>query len=289
MNYMKWTVYSIIVAFATYWLANLLLWYPWSYSATLGMILMFLAITPIWFYSIYNCLKRHNGEKPIRKAIYTSFIFSLITIVSDYAFYGIIRDAMTELYHPTTLYGYAFLMALPFIEIKLYKRKLKRKTEIKNKEFFGFSLLGLISLLAITFIVIYDIRISKPTFQFITLIIASLFVFNLVLWISLGTHKFISNINRIALLSFLCVIIGMLIGKSGANLGLKWWIYYPAPVFLNVLLPPIILKMNKKQLVSYLILIILSAPFIHFIFSFFVNWTEYMPFMEIPYYKTLLN
>lgn len=286
---LKWTAYSIIVAFATYWFVNLLLWYPWSYNATLGMTLMFVAITPIWFYSIYNCLRRHNGERLIYIAIYTSLIFSLVAIILDYVFYGIIRDAMTDLYHPTTLYGYAFLIALPFIEIKLFKRKLNHKKEIKNNEFIGFGLLGLISLLAITSIVIYDLRLSHPTFQFITLIFASLFIFNLVVWISLGTKKFINNINRITLLSFLCVIIGILIGKYGADFGLKWWIFYPVPVLLNVLLPPIILKMNKKQLLSFMILIILSGPFIHLIFSFFFNWTEYMPFMEIPYYKTLLN
>ncbi len=285
----RWTTYTFIAAFATYWFGNLLLWYPWSYSALLGMTLMFVAITPIWIYSIYDCLKRYHGERLIRGAVYTALIFSFVAIVSDYVFFGIIRDAMTELYHLTTLYGYAFLIALPFVEIYLFKKRLQQKIALKNNDFVKFGLLGVASFLAIIFIIEFNLTLSEGTFKFLTLILASLILFHLVIWIVLGSHDFKGKLKQIILLSILCVIIGMLIGKYGASFGLKWWIYYSIPMLMSVLLPPIILRMNKKQVMVYLLLSFLSAPFMHFIFSFFFNWTEYMPFLEIPYFKTILD
>lgn len=125
--------------------------------------------------------------------------------------------------------------------------------------------------------------------HFPIMILASLILFFIVIWIVLGTKEFKQNLRLIILLSFICVILGMLFGKFGANWGLKWWIYYPIPMLANVFLPPIFLKMKKKQVVIYLLLSFLSAPFIHFIFSFFFNWTEYMPFIKIPYIGTFLS
>jgi hypothetical protein len=94
---------------------------------------MFIAITPIWIYAIYKCLIRYRGRKFIHGAIYTSLIFSSVAIVLDYIFYGVIRDAMSELYHPTTLYGYAFLIVLPFIEFQILKKRPVKKNRIDNK------------------------------------------------------------------------------------------------------------------------------------------------------------
>jgi hypothetical protein len=47
--------------------------------------------------------------------------------------------------------------------------------------------------------------------------------------------------------------------------------------------------MKNRQIFIYLLLSMSSAPFIHVTFSFLFNWTEYMPFWKIPYFKTLLN
>lgn len=74
---------------------------------------------------------------------------------------------------------------------------------------------------------------------------------------------------------------GMLFGKYGANWGLKWWIYYTIPMLMNVLLPPVILQMNKGRTFLYLLLSAFSAPLIHMFFSVGFGWTEYMPFWKI--------
>lgn len=132
-------------------------------------------------------------------------------------------------------------------------------------------------------------QINSTAWHFPIMIFASFILFYFVIWTVLGTQKFRQNFRSIFLLSFLCVVIGMLFGKYGANWGLKWWIYYPVPMLMNVFLPPTILKMNTKRTVTYLVLSFLSAPFIHAFFSFFFNWTEYMPFWKIPYIGTLIN
>ena len=220
---------------------------------------------------------------------YTALIFSFVAVVLDYVFYGIIRGAIAQLYHATTLYGYAFLFVLPFIEIQVFKKRLKPHVDLNNHDFVKYALGGLVSLAVITSIVIFDVRLSAPTFKFVTMILASLIIFLLVIWFVLDSKNFKTKIRPLVLLSILCVVIGMLVGKYGANWGFKWWLYYPIPMLMSVSLPPIILKMATKQTMLYLLLSFLSAPFIHFVFSFLFNWKEYLPFLEIPHFKTLLS
>jgi len=103
----------------------------------------------------------------------------------------------------------------------------------------------------------------------------------------IGKLTFLRKFKLVFILSLAVVVVGMLFGKYGAQFGLRWWIYYPVPMLMTVLLPPIILKMNTKRTVLYLLLSFLSAPFIHTLFSFFLGWTEYMPFWKIPYIADL--
>jgi hypothetical protein len=124
--------------------------------------------------------------------------------------------------------------------------------------------------------------------HFTMMVIGSLILFFVVIRVVLGKQKFIRNTYPIILLSVLVVVVGMLFGKYGANYGLKWWIYYPVPMLMNVLLPPFVLKMNLKKTFLYLLLSFLSAPVIHIFFSFFFGWTEYMPFWNVPYLKTMI-
>ena len=117
--------------------------------------------------------------------------------------------------------------------------------------------------------------------HFPIMIFVSFIVFFLVIRMVLGKTEFFNKKGRVLMLSIVVIIIGMLIGKYGANFGLKWWVYYPIPMFMNVLLPPIVLKMNLKKTLLYLGLSILSAPVIHILFSKCLGWTEYMPFWTV--------
>lgn len=128
----------------------------------------------------------------------------------------------------------------------------------------------------------------NTNWHFPVMILASFILFFIVIRIVIGKHEFKSKRNSIVLLSVLIVVGGMLFGKYGANWGLPWWIYYPVPMLMNVLLPPLILKMDTKKIIFYLVLSFLSAPFIHVFFSFFLGWTEYMPFSKVPYIRSLI-
>lgn len=73
-----WLIQTSVVAFTTYWLANLLLWYPWSYDYELGMTLMFMAITPLWIIAVYHCLKGYPGKNSFKGALSISAFFSYL-------------------------------------------------------------------------------------------------------------------------------------------------------------------------------------------------------------------
>ena len=120
------------------------------------------------------------------------------------------------------------------------------------------------------------------------MVLASLLVFWLMLGLLLPRAEFWARQPVIALLAGVVVVLGMVFGKYGAMLGLPWWLYYPIPMLLTVLLPPVVLGLDRRRTAVYLALSFLSAPFIHALFSFFLGWTEYMPFWKIPALSSLL-
>jgi hypothetical protein len=125
--------------------------------------------------------------------------------------------------------------------------------------------------------------------HFPIMILFSILIFFAVLRMVLLKVEFNAKRKSIVLLSLIVVVLGMLMGKYGATYLLPWWIYYPVPMLMNVLLPPLVLKLNTSKTIRYLILSFLSAPFIHFVFSFFLGWNEYMPFWNLPTLKSLIN
>ena len=122
----------------------------------------------------------------------------------------------------------------------------------------------------------------NTSIHFYVMILASFLLFFVVMRLVLGKEEFNTKKRPIIFLSILVIIGGMLFGRYGAQWGLPWWIYYPIPMLMNVILPPVVLKMKAKRIIYYLVLSFLSAPLIHFFFSFFLGWPEYMPFWKIP-------
>jgi hypothetical protein len=82
---------------------------------------------------------------------------------------------------------------------------------------------------------------------------------------------------------------GMLFARYGAQTGLPWTIYYTVPAAATVFLPPLLFRMNWRETGLYLLLSSVSAPAIHAAFSFFLGWTEYMPFLRVPYWRDVLG
>lgn len=124
--------------------------------------------------------------------------------------------------------------------------------------------------------------------HFYIMILFSLVIFFGIIRLIMSKQEFSGNRNKIITLGLIVVVIGMLLGKYGAILQLPWWIYYPVPMLMTVLLPPYVLKLNSRKTIVYLLLSFLSAPFIHFTFSFFLGWKEYMPFWNIPSLSSFL-
>ncbi len=156
----KWLIYNLTVAFSLYWAGNLILWFPWSMNANLGIGLMLTVMPLLWGFGIYHCLIRYNGQKILTGVIYNSIIVLIIAIVADYLFFGLIRGAMNDLYQPTTFYGYGFLVTMPFLELLFFKKRITRKRRsITAKDFISVGAIGLISLLILIAIIKFDIII----------------------------------------------------------------------------------------------------------------------------------
>ena len=156
----NWIIYTFTIAFSYYWTANLLLWFPWSIDPYLGIALMLTIAPVLWGFGVYAALIRYQGEKLIKGAILTSMILVSFAVILDYIFFGLIRGAIKELYHPTTFYGYGFLFSLPYIEILVLKNLIIRKRRgIEMMDYIRVSLLGIISLLILILIIKFDLKV----------------------------------------------------------------------------------------------------------------------------------
>jgi len=157
---LKWLLLNLTVSFSFYWIGNLILWFPWSINPNLGITLM-LTVTPLlWGIGIYYCLIRYPGDKLIKGAIINSLILLINAVIEDYIFFGLIRKATHDLYQPTTFYGYAFLMTIPFIEIIIFKNLIiRQKRQIKANNFSLFGILGAVCLVILIVIIRLDIKI----------------------------------------------------------------------------------------------------------------------------------
>jgi hypothetical protein len=156
----KWLLFNLTVAFSLYWTGNLLLWFPWSINANLGIGLMLTIMPFLWGIGIYYCLISYTGKKILTGAIINSTIMLVSAVVSDYIFFGLIRGAMVDLYQPTTFYGYGFLILMPFLELLIFKKLInKKRYPLTARSFISSGAIGLFSLLLLTAIIKFEIKI----------------------------------------------------------------------------------------------------------------------------------
>lgn len=156
----KWLLYNLTVAFSIYWAGNLILWFPWSINANLGIGLMLTIMPLLWGIGIFHCLIRYKGQKILTGVIINSIIVLIIAIVADYIFFGLIRGALEDLYKPTTFYGYGLLATMPFLELLFLKKIIIRKRRsITANDFITVGVIGLSSLLILIAIITLNIKI----------------------------------------------------------------------------------------------------------------------------------
>lgn len=118
--------------------------------------------------------------------------------------------------------------------------------------------------------------------RFAAFIVVALVVFVGILKVVLRSRDQQPAFSRVAWVASIVVVGGMIFAKVGQNVGLPWWIYYTVPMLLTLFLPTVSFKMNAREVVMYLVLAFLSSPLIHTVFSFFLGWKEYMPFLPVP-------
>ncbi|OQY76058.1 MAG: hypothetical protein B6D44_00245 [Ignavibacteriales bacterium UTCHB2] len=144
----KWLLYNLTICFALYWTGNIILWYPWSLNAKLGIAMMLTIMPLLWGFGIYMCLIRYNGRNILVGSALTSSIMLINAVIFDFIFFGLIRGAFNDLYKPATFYGYAFIVLLPFIVLLFFrKRILRKKQNISIKDFVISGIIALTSLI----------------------------------------------------------------------------------------------------------------------------------------------
>lgn len=120
-----------------------------------------------------------------------------------------------------------------------------------------------------------------PPLHFIVFIAVSVFAFIVVLRWSLRKRSARPSRQVLAGVALIVVVVGMCFAKFGAMQGFPWPIYYGVPALVTLLLPPLAFRMRSGEYVSYVAQAFLSSPAIHFVFSFFIGWPEYLPFWHI--------
>ena len=86
--------------------------------------------------------------------------FLVLAVILDYAFFGLIRNAMDQLYHPTTFYGYGFVLSLPFIAVIGFRKKIEQNKRVLNKsDFVKAIIIGLTCFVLLSLIIIFRIEI----------------------------------------------------------------------------------------------------------------------------------
>ncbi|MDX1428808.1 MAG: hypothetical protein R3282_00915 [Rhodothermales bacterium] len=118
--------------------------------------------------------------------------------------------------------------------------------------------------------------------RFPVFVLVSYVIFGAIICLVLRRSRPAHLIRSVLWIGLIVIVGGMTFAKFGQNAGWPWWIYYTVPMLLTVLLPPVYFKMGRREVLEYLILSFLSAPFVHLFFSFFVGWKDYMPFIQVP-------
>jgi hypothetical protein len=125
--------------------------------------------------------------------------------------------------------------------------------------------------------------------RFIVFIVVTLVVFVGILALVMRGRTTPTSRTAVAAVSLVVVVGGMIFAKVAQNAGWPWWIYYPVPAALTLVLPPMVFRFSGRELIWYLCLAFLSSPVIHAVFSFVLGWHEYLPFFRVPFWRELVG
>jgi hypothetical protein len=64
------------------------------------------------------------------------------------------------------------------------------------------------------------------------------------------------------------------------GIGIPWWIFYGLPALITFVLPPLVLRMSRRELLLYVPLAILMSPVIHITVDEIEDWTTKSSYIE---------
>jgi hypothetical protein len=120
----------------------------------------------------------------------------------------------------------------------------------------------------------------------VNVFVALLVFIGLLVFILRGRSK--KPVFKISILALIVVIAGMSFARITYGIGVPWWIFYGIPALTTFVLPPLVLRMSRRELLFYVPLAILMSPIIHIFFSFFIGWHYYMPLFYVPSWHEIL-
>ena len=129
-------------------------------SESLGITLMLTVAPLLWVVAVYQCLIRFPDKQLFVGSMLVGIIFLFVAALLDYIFFGLIRNAMDDLYKMTTFYGYAFLLALPILEVLIIPKRIKMRYRVlKRQNFLNMLNIGLTALGVLLIIIELNIKL----------------------------------------------------------------------------------------------------------------------------------
>lgn len=143
---LKRILWYLLIGISIYWLANVLVVFPWLISKTLGVIAMFLS-TILWGYISFYCLKHAPKKNWNKDTIYIALSFLITAVIQDYFLYAVYRGVPDELYEQTTFLAYGLVFLLPFFVryVILMKYKFRNVLVVTNTKLFITVIVGITS------------------------------------------------------------------------------------------------------------------------------------------------
>ncbi|MBA7645570.1 hypothetical protein ES703_53328 [subsurface metagenome] len=91
-----------------------------------------------------------------------------------------------------------------------------------------------------------------------------------------------SKSGIVAVWAFGISVVTVVMGIVLLKIGLPPWIYFPLPVIVSLVAPWLIFRPSWKAYIVFLCVSMIMSPLTHFLWSFFLDYHNYLPFWEIP-------
>jgi hypothetical protein len=116
--------------------------------------------------------------------------------------------------------------------------------------------------------------------RFVIFMAAAFLLFVVVLLFVTRKRNEKPSAKTLVALGTVVVVVGMIFARYShiSFRNLPWEIYYGVPALITFFLPPLWLRMSRREFAQYVPLALLMAPAIHVFFSLFAGWHDYMPF-----------